>query len=302
MDKKILWIFALSILIGGFILCLNPLPLLAAPITAITPGDMAIVEFNLGENADPKTFKVIALADIPANEVIKITDRGWMSSDGFSTEHNDLEGVFTWTSDRLVPAGTVLHFSVTTQDRNFVETTDFGTISDITHWTDVGNLSLPFDPEYGEQIFIYQGEDASPTFIYGLNSGTAAESHGGWHAAADLPDSSVRPPGISENRTAPFTGIALTTMEAADGVGGEHDDHLAFDEDVLANGGTKEQWLEAISDPDSWNKHSSMPQTGPTTVTIILSNNLPTLPTALPYAEEPWLDHQIFLFIPLVMR
>ena len=57
----------------------------------LAAGDIAIISMNADTN---KTFAFVSLVDIPAGEVIKFTDNGWLSAGGFRTG----EGILTWTA------------------------------------------------------------------------------------------------------------------------------------------------------------------------------------------------------------
>ena len=138
----------------------------AYPATlALSPGDLAVVEFNTGTAADPRTFKILTLTNVAAGETVFFTDRGWDGS-GFGTAFlADAEGSFTWTTPALA-AGTVVSFSIPAGGNTV--TASAGAVSGVTGWTNISTLLNPIS-NAGDQLFIYQGPnvDTPTTFIYG---------------------------------------------------------------------------------------------------------------------------------------
>ena len=78
-------------------------------LAALKPGDLAIVGIN-GDLPTPKGFSIVALADIKAGEVIRITDRGWHDTNDVFTTFGvtTSEGTITWTPTGMIAAGTVM--------------------------------------------------------------------------------------------------------------------------------------------------------------------------------------------------
>lgn len=118
------------------------LPFASSAQSALTPGDLAVIAHN-NDNADQ--IVLVSLAPIAQGTVIYITDNAWSGS-----ALSNVEGTWTYTFPANVNAGTRVSLTSTTT----------GVVS-----TGTWDLSTS-----GDQIFIYQGSAASPSFIYGFSS------------------------------------------------------------------------------------------------------------------------------------
>ena len=187
----------------------------------LAAGDIAIISMNADTN---KTFSFVCLVDIPAGEVIKFTDNGWLSTGSFRTG----EGTITWTA----PAGGISRGTVITIDTTAtVSTVNFGTVSDS------GDVNFSTS---GDQILAYQGADASPTFLYAVNNEAT-----GWQASATNANTSALPPGLTEGTTA----IALNEI-----------DNAAYSGSVS---GTRAELLALIGSQSNWTLNDTTNQTAP---------------------------------------
>ena len=178
---------------------------LAMP-TTLTPGDIAIIGFNFD---NPDEFAFVSLVDLEIGTEIKFTDNGWLSAGGFRAN----EGTFTWTADQAYSAGTVINPTAS---------------------------GVAFSGS-GDQILAYQGDDASPTFIYALNS----EGSGVWQSDATSSNTSALPIGLVDGETA----VALNEIDNATYTG--------------TTIGTKADLLAAISDRNNWSGSNSNRQSIP---------------------------------------
>lgn len=125
---------------------------------ALTAGNIAFVGFNADGNDN---IAFVTLVDINPNEVIIFEDNEWNG-----TAWNDTnEGAFSWTSNSLISAGTIIR----------IDNIGSGEITASTGTTtrpvaERGNnrgLSAS-----GEVLYAYQGDGNSPTFITAIaNSG-----------------------------------------------------------------------------------------------------------------------------------
>ena len=121
----------------------------------LIPGDIAFVQYNsdLTDN-----FAIVALVNIPANEIISFTDNE-------ENDLNGLEGTIIWTSpEDGVNCGTII--IITTSP-----STTIGSVSES------GDLNFAMD---GDSILAYQGSSNSPSFIAALSN-----DGGSWGGAAD---------------------------------------------------------------------------------------------------------------------
>lgn len=241
--------------------------------TTLTPGDMVAVDFNITESS----FRLAALTDIASGTVIKITDRGWTESDTLNN-NSVAEGTIVWTVGTAITAGETFQFSITPGTPSAVtllevadNTNRNGEITtEGTSWSDYSFTTA------GDQILIYQGTDASPTFIYGLTTSLTGAHHpadGEWQNTTD-PSATVSqlPPGLTNGSTA----LALTV--------GLHLDNYAYTGPVTT--ADKATWLTRLSNTSNWTGDNAVKQTGVISATagdsnaqlaMALSNPAPTL-------------------------
>ncbi|NQU39295.1 MAG: hypothetical protein HQ523_05025 [Lentisphaerae bacterium] len=169
--------------------CVAALAALLPTLTmaALSPGDVFVTGYNTGDNKD---FSFIVLTDLADTETIYFTDKGW-------TENDDLygsEGIITYTPPAGgLTAGTVVH--VTNTISAPVTGADQGTATKSGSFTPASS---------GDQILVYQGSEAVPTFISALNWDSAT----GWESK-DTADGSRVPPGLIEGITAIHTKLDL---------------------------------------------------------------------------------------------
>ena len=136
--------------------------------TVLQAGDLAFI----GTNADGPTyaedsFAFVLLKDIEAGTQVKFTDRGWNDGIGFFEYPGDSQ--FTWTSGIGRSVGDII---ILYGDNLYP-----------------GSYSV-----IGDQIFAYQGDDSSPTFIAGLHTNvTASSTDDNWDGAATSNSTSALP-------------------------------------------------------------------------------------------------------------
>ncbi|RWX01385.1 MBG domain-containing protein [Flavobacterium cerinum] len=130
----------------------------------LTQGDFAIVGFN--GNAATVNLAIVALKVIPSGTELKITDRGWDQS---ALVTNGSDGLITWTTTSSIPAGTIFNIAIT---GGAVPTATgleaYGTVT-VTGWT-TGTVVAGG----GDNWFLYSGDDATPSFIYGFANWSTA--------------------------------------------------------------------------------------------------------------------------------
>ncbi|MEA5581875.1 lamin tail domain-containing protein [Nodularia harveyana UHCC-0300] len=131
---------------------------------ALTAGNIAFVGFNADGNDN---IAFVALVDINPNEVIIFEDNEWNGT----TWNDTNEGAFSWTSDSLIAAGTIIRIDNIGSGEIVAST---GTI--IQPVAERGNnrgLSAS-----GEVLYAYQGDASSPIFITAIAGGGFSESNG----------------------------------------------------------------------------------------------------------------------------
>ncbi len=195
--------------------------------TLLTVGvaDIAVVGWNSDGGDD---WAIVTLRDIPANEVVFFTDRGWQEPSNTFT-NSTFDTALTWTVDADgVPAGTFLsNATLTTQ----------GTVSG----------SLSFDSG-GDQLLIYQTADdmpdsLPPTFIYAFNNNNFGATNGWQDSDAVGGGSSSVPEGLTAVTTSGGAGSAFGLLnEAADN----------YRYDGPTTDADKATWLSRIHTTGNW--------------------------------------------------
>ncbi|WP_338647682.1 MBG domain-containing protein [Flavobacterium sp. KS-LB2] len=240
---------------------------------SLSPGDLAVIGMNAGPDGystptiftDPtRQFAIVALAAIPANEEIFITDCGWLNGSPGSFISQNFDGTIKFVPSAVIPAGTVMIFkldtstasktiSVSEPDGTVVPTTELTT----SGWVSTG-VSSPWNKDTGDQLLIYQGSATTPTFIFAFNNitTTAINSSNGWSydpgttscscflktssGYCELP--STLPVGNSigffTSRTARFPNISYSPLAGM-------------------TSGSKADWLADIITPSRWTSSSS---------------------------------------------
>jgi hypothetical protein len=127
----------------------------AAQASALSPGDIAVIGFN---SDGDDNFAWVALADIAPSTVINFTDSSWQGSAFRPTEHLDAGGPLTWSSGSTLAAGSVVTYS--------------GATGNVWNIGASGGVGLGLSTA-GDQIFAYQGSNASPNFLYGVQFANA---------------------------------------------------------------------------------------------------------------------------------
>lgn len=137
--------------------------------TTLHPGEVVITGFN---SDNPDNFTFVLLTDITNGTEIKFTDNGWQTPGSFRSN----EGTLTWTATSDLPCGTEITISGTTS-------ASFGTV------TSSGSFALSAS---GDQILVYQGADANPSFVFAVHFGS-----GGWGNATSS-NTSALPTGLTD--------------------------------------------------------------------------------------------------------
>lgn len=210
----------------------------------LNPGDMAVI----GWNALTDKVHLVALVDIDAGMQIKITDRGWNGSQGtnaFTTLVTG-DGVVTWTVSGAVTTGTVLELFLGGSDAP-TTLTNLTTSADLSADITISTYTVA-DPIIisGDQVFIYQGMDNNPRFIFGLNNSSGTVDTNNWNTVigATLRDSYL-PNGIGSQN-------ALTNGVNAIGLWGgvNQQDNVQYTGPMTQ--ASRGAWLGRIADISNW--------------------------------------------------
>lgn len=221
----------------------------------VNQGDIAVIGINIGPDSGTAShndqFAIVALADLPGNTQIFITDFG---SDGATIKTGQafdaLEAIITWTTPAAgIDAGTVLVFSIPNATNNLSVSPNLGTFS-VNGWTSTSASGSPFNNGAGENIIVYTGSTAAPNYIYAfINSVTpgSPDANEDWHTDAGSPQKSVLPTGLLNS-----SGTNQATAHTM--ISGLHQDNMVY---TGTYSGTKEDILKAIGNPVNWTTDDS---------------------------------------------
>ncbi len=249
MKKQLLFLRKITVLFFvSILLCLNGIK-----AQTLSPGDLAVI----GWNALTDEVHLVALADIPAGTGIKITDRGWDGS-AFTTSLTG-DGIVTWTVSGAITAGTVLKL--------FLGGSDDPTT--LTNLTTPANLSGAIVTSgytvadaiinTGDQVFIYQGTDANPFFIFGMNSSGGPVDASNWNTAINATLRDSRLPNGTGSQNALTNGVDAIGLWGGSG----QQDNVQYTGPIEAAG--RDTWLERITDIDNWTGSNANNLTNPVT-------------------------------------
>ncbi|WP_276374880.1 gliding motility-associated C-terminal domain-containing protein [Chryseolinea sp. H1M3-3] len=210
---------------------------------SVNVGDIAVIGWNSDPASSTKTFSVVFLANIFSGETLFFTDKGISSG----TWQADLatEGIFSLTTTSSIAAGTVIQFSVTSGITPMVSSSpSVGTLTVTNGWISTSTAS-PFGNN-GDQIIIYQGSAASPTFIFGFNAGiNTIGLTNGWNTGGSTGNNySEIPAGLTNGSNAVSHGGASAL------------DNYVY---TGTKSGSKLSLLTAISTASNWSSDDTTP-------------------------------------------
>ena len=122
----------------------------------LATGDIAFVGVNSDPN--PNELAILTLSPIASGQTILITDYPWNGT-ALSTVNTAAEGVITWTTNKIVPAGTLIKFTINVGAVIGGGLSAFGSVT-ATGWSGDAIASG------GDNWFVMQGSIAAPSFIY----------------------------------------------------------------------------------------------------------------------------------------
>lgn len=222
--------------------------------TTLVAGDIAFSGYI--STSSPDEFSFVLLRNVTSGTVINFTDRGWQAGGGFRPG----EQMITWTANSALSAGQEIRIS------GLNAFLAFGPgMPGIVTGTAISLATT------GDQVFAYQGLDATPNFIAAIHSNvwtlanfdplntTAAN----WEGDAIGNNDSAVPPGLATGVNAIWIGI--------EGVSASE-----FDDERYTCGtgniGTVASARMALNNQSNWTERSNFPATAPF-----------TLPTGCPY-------------------
>ena len=209
--------------------------------TTLAPGDVIVTSLVADAN---DRFEFIPLVDLEAGTLIYFTESGWNATTGDWRNGDTTEGVLKYTAP-AVAAGTVISFEEDSSTSDVILPTDGSIVVD----SGLGNswaLSTS-----GDQITVFQGTVASPSFIFCVTSHSSA-----WHDANSTSKTAI-PTGLTDGTTAVAAGAGTGSGDEFDNI---HYDAVTNPLDgktqaeILALVGNAANWLGDNSTPtdDSW--------------------------------------------------
>jgi uncharacterized delta-60 repeat protein len=123
--------------------------------TTLSAGDIAVIGLN--SDGDDE-FSFLLLKDITAGTSIYITDKGWNDATGFYSGIGD--GIWQWSTADALSAGTIVHIKTT--NNGVIEAGSLAATPGTVAWVENNGTVISYS---GDQIFLYQGTEASPTII-----------------------------------------------------------------------------------------------------------------------------------------
>jgi hypothetical protein len=155
--------------------------------TSLAAGDVAIVGYSTDSITNDE-FAFVLLTAVSANTEIFFTDFGWCSGGsftGFQTANPPScapgtgalsDGIIKWSTGTALPCGTQVKIQCQTTLAATV-----GTVTGIQAQVSIAGTYMSLAAG-GDEIFAYQGTQASPIFLTGLNM------NGGWDAVVNQCD------------------------------------------------------------------------------------------------------------------
>ncbi len=210
-------------------------------IQPMSAGDVVIT----GVNATNDGFTFVPLINLLPGTVLKFTDNAWSipvspSSPSFATN----EGYATFTVGASgVAAGTKIFVDIPTAATATVSPSAAGTVAVETGF----NLAAG-----GDNVFVFQGPQSSPAFLFAVNLGAAY----------------LTTPGSATTTTSTFLPSALTIgTSAVDALGAPTTAIAAYNDTLLT--GTKAQLRDAVATEANWTVPATPPlSTADFTVTV----------------------------------
>ena len=199
--------------------------------TTLAPGDIVVTSLISDDN-DRHEF--IPLVDLEAGTVIYFTESGWNATTGDWRNGDTTEGVLAYTAPDVVAAGTVISFEEDASNNGTVILPADGSVVVDSNLGNSWALSTS-----GDQITVFQGTVASPSFIFCVTSHSSA-----WHDA-DKTNKTAIPTGLVEGTTAVAAG--------SDTGSGDEFDNIYYD--AVTNpidGKTQAEILALVGNAANW--------------------------------------------------
>lgn len=211
----------------------------AAGGSSLDVGDIAFIGLNSDGDDD---FSLLLLTDITAETSFYITDKGWSDGTGFLSDTAD--GTWKWSASSAMSAGDIIHIKTSNDGATIPDA--FSSTPGSMSWEYAGAI-ISYT---GDQIFIFQGSEASPAFIAGAhwNVETVSTS-GNWDGAASTMKTSALPNQLLNGTNAIWLYDTGTTES----------DNFIYN--CSTTSGTPAALRTAINDISNWSADNSTPFT-----------------------------------------
>ncbi len=257
----------LKIAIKSFFIFVAVLSTFVVEVKAATlnQGDLAVI----GMNSFAEKVTLVTLVSIPSGTVIKITDYGWDGITNVFINNSTGDGIITWTTASIIPAGTILELFLNGSGgsstlMNLSTNTNLTSNIVATGWTGSSNTILPA----GDQIFIYQDADSNPFFIFGLNnSASGTFDANNWNNNNPINGTLVQSflPNGTGSQNALTNGINAIGLRS----GTNQNDNVQYTGPTTT--ADKATWLSRIANISNWGGDNESP--GSTSNTISSPSN-----------------------------
>ena len=204
--------------------CLNSFQMQAQ--TTLAAGEVAIIRMN---TTFIDGFAFVLLRALDADTKIYFTEQGWRGVAGVFQTNG--EAHVEWTA----PAGGLPAGTVVTVNENFLAPNTFSTSTGTTILIS-GDFDLSDD---GDQMIAYQGTEASPTFLFAVQSNST-----NWQTNPNDPNQSSLPAGLINGTTA----VAIGKSGAAE----DEYDNIEYNTNNGTSGSAADL-LALIANANSWN-------------------------------------------------
>lgn len=196
--------------------------------TTLAPGDIVII----GLKADAtKEFRFVPLVDLEMGTEIYFTDSGWIST---TSSFRASEGAVKYTAPNAITKGTSIAFMGTAAD--IASNSGFSDANS----AELGTNGINFSTS-GDQILIFQGSGAAPTFIFAAQSTST-----NWVTDATSSNNSAVPNGLTDGVNAVAYGAGPTD--------GAEFDNVWY---TGTTSGTRAQILAAVANSANWAGNNS---------------------------------------------
>ncbi|WP_200977840.1 MBG domain-containing protein [Echinicola sp. 20G] len=226
--------------------------------TTLSAGDIGVIRINT-DGVDG--YSIINLVPLSSGTTFTVTEQGWRGSTLKWQENTEPHVAITLSS--AYPAGTVFHLDEDISNELSLRINSSSTIVDTF-------AAVGFSFVGGDQVIVYQGTKASPTFITGLTNddGGALDTYGygnddvtHWLEEDSGADSRVTGAQGSRIPTGLTNGVNAISLFYDVDTDPEKDNSIY----IGPNSGTRTQMMEYINNRSNWMHNDATPYSRPTT-------------------------------------